>query len=51
MLYFPKLNVLNHGFYGLRDFADVFCDTLIWFWESLSAVVLNQDLQDFEGYE
>jgi hypothetical protein len=23
MLYFPKLNVLNHGFYGLRDLTDV----------------------------
>jgi hypothetical protein len=23
MLYFPKLNILNHGFYGLRDFTDV----------------------------
>jgi len=21
MLYFPKLNVLNDGFYGLRDFT------------------------------
>jgi hypothetical protein len=23
MLYFPKLNVLNYGFYGLRDLTDV----------------------------
>jgi hypothetical protein len=23
MLYFPKLNILNHGFYGLWDFTDV----------------------------
>jgi hypothetical protein len=23
MLYFPQLNILNHGFYGLWDFTDV----------------------------
>jgi len=23
MLYFPKLNILNHGFHGLWDFTDV----------------------------
>jgi len=31
MLYFPKLNILNHGFYGLWDFTAVFADTLFWF--------------------
>jgi hypothetical protein len=45
MLYFPKLNVLNHGFYGLRDFT-VF-GRRFWFgFGALSAGVLNQDFQD-----
>ena len=49
MLYFPKLNILNHGFYGLWDFTDVFSDTLSGFWCAFNRV-LNQDLQDFEDY-
>jgi hypothetical protein len=27
---------LNHGFYGLRDFTDVFSDTLSGFWFAFS---------------
>jgi hypothetical protein len=45
MLYFPKLNVLNHGFYGLWDFA-VFGGRFWFGFGALSAGVLNQDLQD-----
>jgi hypothetical protein len=36
VLYFPKLNILNHGFYGLRDFTDVFSDTVSGFWCAFS---------------
>ena len=50
MLYFPKLNILNHGFYGLRDFT-VFGGRFSVGFEVLAAGVLNQDLQDFEYYK
>jgi hypothetical protein len=49
VLYFPKLNILNHGFYGLRDFT-VFGGRFSFGFEVLAAGVLNQDLQDFEYY-
>jgi hypothetical protein len=45
MLYLPKLNILNHGFYGLRDFT-VFGGRFSFGFEVLAAGVLNQDLQD-----
>jgi hypothetical protein len=45
MLYFPKLNILNLGFYGLWDFTDVGGGGVRGLGE-LAAGVLNQDSQD-----
>ena len=49
MLYFPKLNILNYEFYGLRDFT-VFGGRFSFGFEALSAGVLNQDFQDLQDY-
>jgi hypothetical protein len=49
MLYFHQLNVLNHGFNGLRDFT-VFGGRFSFGFEVLAAGVLNQDLQDLQDY-
>ena len=48
MLKFSKLNILNHGFYGLWDFTAVGGSAFeVW---GACSWVLNQDLQDFEDY-
>jgi hypothetical protein len=47
---FSQLYVLNHGFYGLLDFTDVWAGLCWLVFGVLSARFLNQDLQDFEDY-
>ena len=48
MLYSPKLNILNHGFYGLWDFTAV-GGGVFEVWGACSCV-LNHGFKGFSGF-